>query len=469
MIVLYSPLSCLMATPLKKVISVSSLVLMVVPIVTHLSAQTLHGEFTGAFRAGTPLYLFEVYGGQLRPVDTTRVASEGTFRFDGEHYPLGNYRLTASPRSWVDLYLNPEEEEVHLRFTDSISHAEMDVVASQENKAAVKYGPRIGMQFRDERETIQRLAALPEDEKESIREAKSKLRDLRRERRKLLQEIRKDYGDTFFLSLVELDGPELGSNLETNRRKFFSSGFLASNEFVGTSLIPSKLVEYLTIYTDQSADGLRGAVDEILFQAVGDEEVYGLSLDFLLVFFDRRGPDELFFYLLDEYAADERFERYFSEHTKERIAVRRMVAPGALAPDFSLPNLSGTDVTLSHVVGNNELSLLFFWRSGCPHCMEAMPEVNAIYDGYRETGFEIIGISLDEVWRDWSGAIAENGVEWLNVSDLKGWDSAAAEIYGVVQTPTFVLINRDMRIEETSSELEDVIAFLEGWGGDTTR
>ena len=103
-----------MATLRKKLFSVSSLALMVLPLITHLSAQTLHGEFTAPIPAGTSLYLFEVYGGQLRPVDTTRVASDGTFRFDGEHYPLGNYRLTASPRSWVDLYLNPEEQEVHL-------------------------------------------------------------------------------------------------------------------------------------------------------------------------------------------------------------------------------------------------------------------------------------------------------------------------------------------------------------------
>ena len=146
-----------------------------------------------------------------------------------------------------------------------------------------------------------------------------------------------------------------------------------------------------------------------------------------------------------------------------------MVAPGALAQDFSLPDLNGNSVKLSEMVSKNDMSLLFFWRSGCPHCMETMPKLKAIYNDYRQTSFEIIAISLDEVERDWSRAIEENDIDWINISDLKGWDSEASEIYGVNQTPSFILINREMRIEKNSSELMEVLAFLEAWRNTPTR
>ena len=92
-----------------------------------------------------------------------------------------------------------------------------------------------------------------------------------------------------------------------------------------------------------------------------------------------------------------------------------------------------------------------------------MPEIKSVYKEYRKTGLEIIGISLDEEKDDWTAALNEHNSNWLNVSDLKGWDSEAAEIYGVVQTPTFFLINQKMIIEKNNSDLNSIQSHLKSW------
>ncbi len=92
-----------------------------------------------------------------------------------------------------------------------------------------------------------------------------------------------------------------------------------------------------------------------------------------------------------------------------------------------------------------------------------MPEIKSVYKEYRETRLEIIGISLDEEKDDQIAALNEHNSNWLNVSDLKGWDSEAAEIYGVVQTPTFFLINQKMIIEKNNSDLNSIQSHLKSW------
>tara|TARA_B100001750_G_scaffold246608_1_gene269449 strand:+ start:430 stop:1821 length:1392 start_codon:yes stop_codon:yes gene_type:complete len=431
--------------------------------ISSLYGQKLQGKFTEKPYPPNSILLYEIYGAQLRPVDTTKVNSDGIFQFKRKEYLLGYYRLASSPQNWVDVILNPEEKEVLLRFKNSIEIKQMEVIISNENKAAMEHRPLIEERFREESEVMKRLSGLAKEDEKDIRKLTSEIRELRRKRNDLTGSIQKDYKNTFFAEFSEIDRPMIGTNLESNKKQFFSSGIFETDKFIRTNLIPTKIMEYFTIYTDKSVRGIREAVDEIMFQALMDQQIYGVCLDFLVIYFDRQGPDELFYYVLDQYYNNNKADQYLSNYTKERIKLRRLAAVGAKAPEFSVADSSGAFVILSETVKKNELCLLFFWRSSCPHCIESMPEIKSVYKEYRETGLEIIGISLDEEKDDWIAALNEHNSNWLNVSDLKGWDSEAAEIYGVVQTPTFFLINQKMIIEKNNSDLNSIQSHLKSW------
>lgn len=69
------------------------------------------------------------------------------------------------------------------------------------------------------------------------------------------------------------------------------------------------------------------------------------------------------------------------------------IEQGQLAPDFTLTNLDGEEVTLSDLQGKNVL--LNFWATWCPPCEAEMPHLQKYYDTYAEKdNVEIIGVNV---------------------------------------------------------------------------
>lgn len=133
-------------------------------------------------------------------------------------------------------------------------------------------------------------------------------------------------------------------------------------------------------------------------------------------------------------------EEYKYMHGKmERM---KAVAIGQKYTDFGLETPEGELLKISDVHNGNVL-LIDFWASWCGPCRRANPEVVEIYNTYHDQGFEILGVSLDRDSANWVKAIADDQLTWDHISDLKYWNSAGAELYGVTSIPHTVLVDRD--------------------------
>jgi peroxiredoxin len=117
---------------------------------------------------------------------------------------------------------------------------------------------------------------------------------------------------------------------------------------------------------------------------------------------------------------------------------------GQEAPEITLPTPEGGEMSLSDLRG--KVVLIDFWASWCKPCRAENPRVVQMYNQYKDQGFEIFGVSLDRTKDAWVTAIEKDGLEWPHVSDLKFWQSAAAQAYGVSAIPHTVLLDRNGKI-----------------------
>jgi peroxiredoxin len=136
------------------------------------------------------------------------------------------------------------------------------------------------------------------------------------------------------------------------------------------------------------------------------------------------------------------------------------LAVGQPAPEIALPNPDGKVLKLSDLKG--KVVLLDFWASWCGPCRRANPSVVTAYNRYNKKGFEVYSVSLDKDRERWKDAIAQDHLDWpYHVSDLKFWNSEAAQLYRVQAIPQQYLIGRDGKILASAQAGASIEAQIE--------
>ncbi|WP_126246654.1 TlpA disulfide reductase family protein [Chitinophaga rhizosphaerae] len=123
----------------------------------------------------------------------------------------------------------------------------------------------------------------------------------------------------------------------------------------------------------------------------------------------------------------------------ERIAILKKSAIGEPMIDFTQPDVSGKPVKLSDFKG--KYVLLDFWASWCGPCRAENPNVLKAFNAYKDKNFTVVGVSLDDDGEKWKKAIADDGMPWIQLSDLKGFKNSVAQEYGIQAIPSTFLVS----------------------------
>ena len=147
----------------------------------------------------------------------------------------------------------------------------------------------------------------------------------------------------------------------------------------------------------------------------------------------------------------------------EKIMLMKNLRSGLAANDFESLTPEGKTLKLYELLPKAKYTLVDFWASWCMPCRAENPNVVKAFEKYGNKGLTILSVSLDTKADPWKTAIKKDGMPWIHVSQLKGFDEPAAVLYGIKMIPQNVLIDSKGKIVATNLRgyaLEDKLKQL---------
>ena len=119
------------------------------------------------------------------------------------------------------------------------------------------------------------------------------------------------------------------------------------------------------------------------------------------------------------------------------------ISQGNIAPDFTLKDLNGLEVSLQEF--RRKVVLLNFWATWCSPCRREIPSMVELYQRYKDSGLEIIGVNLDKLGKS---EVEKFSQEYkINFPVVLNSAGDVASRYGVVVLPTTIFLDRNGRIK----------------------
>jgi peroxiredoxin len=131
-------------------------------------------------------------------------------------------------------------------------------------------------------------------------------------------------------------------------------------------------------------------------------------------------------------------------------AASAALSQSAAAPDFALRSLDGPNLRLKEQRG--QVVMVNFWATWCGPCRIEMPHLARLYDKYRSSGFQLLGVNVDEDPRAAANLAQKLGLKFPILLDT---EKGVSRLYDVSTMPSTVLIDRDGKVRHVHRGYRD--------------
>jgi peroxiredoxin len=415
---------------------------------------TIEGQISTV--PGRKIFLSSYFGEKTILVDSTVSDNEGHFSIRMKPGALtGMYRILWGKDKSVDLIWNKE----NIAFTTRIENPadSLKIQTSLENKVYRYY-------IQIDRSNQQKLDLLipvidyyPRTDLFYSRSAEE-FETIQKNQSKLLDSLSRLYPSSFAVRIFETqETPFLPASLSKDARlsylklHFFDHVNFQDTLLLNSSVWANKAIAYLSLYGNANFDQKQleaefiKAVTIMLNAAAINAEVYKFILDYIVGGFDKYHFDGVITYIADNFQDPFSCEDQARKTTlQKKLDNFKKISIGKNAPEIEAPDPKGKIVKLSGI--QSEYTLVIFYSSSCGHCAQMMPKVKEYYDKQKPKRVEVLAVSIDTSKSEWTKFLKEEKLEWIDVSELKGFNSKAADDYNIFATPTMFLLDREKKI-----------------------
>ena len=404
---------------------------------------------------GKRILLMSVFGEKTQAIDSTITDASGNFRFTINNRLPGMYRIQWAKDGSADLIWN--QENVKFIATSKNPGDSLQIISSVENKINQAYSKL----DRINQSKLQLL--MPLVDYYPVRDAfyTSVIHELeftQQAQQQFLDSLIRLYPNSFAVRMAKVyQTPFIPAVLDKEERLIFlKQHYFDRVDFSDTALLRSmvfvnKAIAYLSFYSNNrltqkqlEAEFIK-AVTLMLGAASVNPVIYKFWLDYLVGGFDKFHFDEVITYIADNFQDPSSCEDQDRKSAlQKKLDTFKKIAIGKISPDMEVPDVKGKPVKLSEI--KSEYTLVVFWASTCPHCVAMTPKLRELYDNQQPKRFEVISVSIDTSRADWTKFIKEQKLNWINVSDLKGFNGKSADDFNIYATPTMFLLDREKKI-----------------------